>query len=110
MSASDSCRLLQRQLRDRPGVDPADPTLGERARCVFEPRGYRIESPGYTHEVTWQGIKGLDETPDLLIVNTGLAKGYVLPKRDIPADRLAAIKALAAASGPAANTPTRASP
>ena len=94
-------RLLRRQILERPGVDPADPTLGERVRCRFGPQGYRVESPGYTHEVPWAGIKGLDETPDLLIVRTGLATGYLIPKRDIPGDRLADIKRLAVAHGAA---------
>ena len=88
-------RLIRRQLRERPGVDPADPQFAERVRCSFGPRGYRVETPSYTHEVTWQGVEALDETADLLCVRTGLAKGYVLPKRDIPADRLIAIRLLA---------------
>ena len=87
------CRRL---LKERVGIEPTDRDLTERVRCIFGQDGYTAESPGYTHHVPWAGIKSLRETPDLLLVMTGVWFGYLIPKRDVAPEDLIAIRALAA--------------
>ena len=87
----------QMMLRERPGIDPDDPQLRERVRCCSGPEGYRCEGSGGTTLVTWDGVKGLDETPELLVVRTGRFSGFVLPRREMDVEEIAAFRQIVGA-------------
>lgn len=85
-------------LRERHGIDRDDPELRERARCSFGPEGFSSVGDGGEYHARWAGVTGLDETPELLVLRTGRFTGFVLPRRDLTEDAVAAIHRIVAAN------------
>lgn len=76
-------RTLRRLLRERPGVDPADPAATERASCTLGPDGFRSRGTASVLDLGWPAIKGLVESLGQMMVRTGRLAGFVIPKRGL---------------------------
>ena len=83
-------------LRERHGIDRADPHLRERVRCTFGPEGVRSVGDGGECHARWAGVTGLDETPELMVLRTGRFTGFVLPRRELGENEIAAIRCIVA--------------
>ncbi len=69
--------------RDRPDVEPGDPTFPVQRRIRFDDEGFSTSTAIIDHWESWRRITGLDETPGLLVLRVGKSIGYALPKRDL---------------------------
>lgn len=80
-------------LLQRPWIDPHDPELREPVRAIFDADGYTARSNGSTTSVTWPFVSGIDDEDGLLILRVGGKRGFILPKRDLSAEQIEAIRA-----------------
>ncbi len=90
-------RMIRRLLMEREGVDPNDPQLRERVRCRFDDTGFSSTGAASHSMIGWAQVRSLDETKDVLVVRTGTMSGFLLPKRDLSVQQIAAIRAIVAA-------------
>lgn len=84
---------VRRLLLQRPWIDPQNPDLGEHVRAIFDADGYTAEGKGNTMTVTWPFVTGIEDRDGLLILRVGRKGGFVLPKRDLSAEQIDAIRA-----------------
>lgn len=87
-------RLIRKTLKSRPGVDPADPNLTEDASCTLGAAGFTADGIASHIRLEWPALQALHETPELLIVLTGLQTGFVVPKRDLDATAIDGIRTM----------------
>jgi hypothetical protein len=74
-------RRLRRLLLERPGVDPTDPELTERAHLTLGPDGFISQTQAATVTSGWASVKSLADEGRLLVLRTGGWSGYIIPKR-----------------------------
>jgi hypothetical protein len=85
-------RAIREQLRERSGVDAADPSLMERACCTFGPDGFSSVTATAQVHVPSHGVRALLTEPTLMVVRTGRMAGFLLPTRDLTADEREAVR------------------
>lgn len=91
-------RRLRKLLLERPGIDPADPTLSERVHIAAGPHGCRFTGAATTTELGWRAVRSLDDAGTVLALMTGGLSGHLIPKRALSEAQIDGLEAIVQAN------------